>query len=46
MRDEDTKATPVKLADWLKAEVTLALPRWALLAAGAGAFVLLLAALD
>jgi hypothetical protein len=34
------------LSAWLKSEVTLRLPRWALVAGGAATLVLLLVALD
>jgi hypothetical protein len=37
---------PQSISDWLKSEVTLRLPRWALVAGGVAAFALILVALD
>lgn len=41
-----SKSQTHDVAAWLRDTVTLSLPRWALLAAGLAAFVLLLVALD
>jgi hypothetical protein len=54
MTDDTTRSEPhaqtarasFSAADWLRAEITLRMPRWMILAAGIAAFVLLLAALD
>lgn len=37
---------PRDLSAWLKSEITLRLPRWALVAGGVAAFALILVALD
>jgi hypothetical protein len=42
----DRTPQPQSFQDWLKSEVTLRLPRWALVAGGVAAFALILVALD